>query len=603
MSKILCLVVTSSVVLFSWFITSAISSEESANDGPKCKTLFTFGYGYRQFFHLPGDSLHQSNGDMIYMRFQVKARSDAHILLSPNPSPEEADPVYEIVLGAGKNSFSDIRRKRRASTKSSAYTKDILSGTEMKGFWVRITSSGMILVGNEGDDLPFMQWQDPDPLLIEYFSFCTWSGVAGKWLYDCGVQDQRNGSIEVQPILTATDRLRQALLTGYDVFSRPVSDSSEILEIGVQLQVNHITLDPKSSIMSVGCILTLEWYDQKMVWNPGNFSDLTLLNFIKHEIWRPALVHFNAAGKNIAPWTASIAGMRVTSDGKVRWSPPATLQSRCQMNLRQWPWDTHTCSVHLGIWQQPNSSQLLLLENGTKLELQHSWSEWEIDKLTSESVVVTLPKSLDSTVYTSDDSDDDYSETPKALKFTLTLRRLNVGYVYILVIPLIVMVVMSLACFWMEPLGKEKLATNCLLLVLLCGFLVALDSVLPAPVDHIPFLFGVYSWVVVVVACATVVSVLITSLVNTTHLRPPPRVITSTLSSPFISCIFCLSPPAVKRQDYGQLSETGERSSDGLLLLSEGDNDVDQCWALVASFCDRLAFLAALVAYTAIFVS
>lgn len=66
----------------------------------------------------------------------MKARSDAHILLSPNPSPEEADPVYEIVLGAGKNSFSDIRRKRRAATKSSAYTKDILSGTEMKGFWV-----------------------------------------------------------------------------------------------------------------------------------------------------------------------------------------------------------------------------------------------------------------------------------------------------------------------------------------------------------------------------------------------------------------------------------------------------------------------------------
>lgn len=43
------------------------------------------------------------------------------------------------------------------------------------------------MVGREDEDVPFMQWQDPQPLHIEYFSFCTWSGVAGKWLYDCAL--------------------------------------------------------------------------------------------------------------------------------------------------------------------------------------------------------------------------------------------------------------------------------------------------------------------------------------------------------------------------------------------------------------------------------
>uniref|UniRef100_A0A1B6IBI0 Farnesoic acid O-methyl transferase domain-containing protein n=1 Tax=Homalodisca liturata TaxID=320908 RepID=A0A1B6IBI0_9HEMI len=153
-----------------WICVLSADNSSSENEGPKCKTIFTFGYGYRQFFHMSQSSLHPASGDLLFMKFSVKARSDAHILLSPSPSPEDLEPVYEIVLGAGKNTFSDIRRRRRAATKTSAYTKDILSGTEQREFWVRMNHQGMISVGHEGEDLPFMEWQDPDPLLILYFS-------------------------------------------------------------------------------------------------------------------------------------------------------------------------------------------------------------------------------------------------------------------------------------------------------------------------------------------------------------------------------------------------------------------------------------------------
>lgn len=99
--------------------------------------LYTFGYGYRQFFHLSETSLHSpiAGGDLL-VKFMVRARSDAHVLLSPSPSPEESESVYEIVLGAGKNTFSDIRRLRRTATRASSLTKDLLSSTDLRGFWV-----------------------------------------------------------------------------------------------------------------------------------------------------------------------------------------------------------------------------------------------------------------------------------------------------------------------------------------------------------------------------------------------------------------------------------------------------------------------------------
>lgn len=73
-------------------------------DESKCKKLYTYGYGYRQFFHVSQSSVHQvSEGALLNMRFWVKARSNAHVLFSTSPAPEETDPVYEVVLGAGKN--------------------------------------------------------------------------------------------------------------------------------------------------------------------------------------------------------------------------------------------------------------------------------------------------------------------------------------------------------------------------------------------------------------------------------------------------------------------------------------------------------------------
>lgn len=96
--------------------------------------------------------------------------------------------MYEIVLGAGRNTFSDIRRLRRSSTKATARTRDLLSPVELRGFWVHFNGKGILQVGKEGDELPFLFWTDPDPIDIHYFSFCTWTGVVGKWLYACPIE-------------------------------------------------------------------------------------------------------------------------------------------------------------------------------------------------------------------------------------------------------------------------------------------------------------------------------------------------------------------------------------------------------------------------------
>lgn len=51
-------------------------------------------------------------------------------------SPQKTDPVYEIVLGAGGNTFCDIRRMQKSYVQASKRIKDLLSSLDPTSFWI-----------------------------------------------------------------------------------------------------------------------------------------------------------------------------------------------------------------------------------------------------------------------------------------------------------------------------------------------------------------------------------------------------------------------------------------------------------------------------------
>lgn len=67
------------------------------------------------------------------------APSDAHILLAPSETLDQKDPAYEIVVGAGGNTFCDIRRKQKSDVKASVRVKDLLSALDPHFFWLHIS--------------------------------------------------------------------------------------------------------------------------------------------------------------------------------------------------------------------------------------------------------------------------------------------------------------------------------------------------------------------------------------------------------------------------------------------------------------------------------
>ncbi|KAF4532931.1 hypothetical protein B566_EDAN015643, partial [Ephemera danica] len=250
---------------------------DSSRNSRNCKVAFTVGYGYRRLYHW-ADSLEEKRKgnrtevSSATLNFRVRAFSDAHIMLSMTSNPVDGEPVYEIVLGAGRNSFSDIRRMRKTGTRVTQTTPGIVSATDLRGFWIRVSSDGTIDVGIEGDDMAFMGWRDPQPLPIHYFAFCTWTGVVGKWEYDCpghrasqgnsmdttnknctnmDSQQEGDNDEEVEQPMTWTQRLRRDLLSQYDPYARPSTDHNKITSVFMHLASRHIDIDEHKNMITL----------------------------------------------------------------------------------------------------------------------------------------------------------------------------------------------------------------------------------------------------------------------------------------------------------------------------------------------------------------
>lgn len=98
--------------------------------------------------------------------------------------PDEGSPAYEIVLGAGNNTYSVIRRNQQGENEASTESHEaLLSSDEWSEFWIKI-KKGKVKVGRD-DDKAFLKWKDPEPLAINYYSFSSYEDTAALWKFPC----------------------------------------------------------------------------------------------------------------------------------------------------------------------------------------------------------------------------------------------------------------------------------------------------------------------------------------------------------------------------------------------------------------------------------
>nr|WUR05318.1 nicotinic acetylcholine receptor alpha 9 subunit [Orius laevigatus] len=379
---------------------------------------------------------------------------------------------------------------------------------------------------------------------------------------------------------TSTDLLKRDLLQGYDKFARP-SHHKNTTDLFLEIELKYAHIDDKKFVMTANAWVKMIWNDDKLKWNVSKYNGMTYVHMADHEVWQPDMTLYNSAiGNNMDHY--GNAHCIVYSDGKVLWIPPAQFTVYCDLDLTHWPFDSHACNIILGSWTYSGEHINLTTTENTVYEsdLNIYGSEWKVTKIVRQREVKIYPCCTEPYI---------------GIINTVYLTRLSSTYFSVIVLPTIGMVLMTLSLFWLPSHTQERMVLSGAILILISIFMIYFSQRLPAMGSSTPLIVMFYSYHLIMVILAIIISVVSYNL--TMIKKPIPWYLQSVLRGPLAKVL------GVEHHqvDYTEEMSSGDdmryedtRDERGMLTPVQS---VKQ-WSTVASILDRIAFLFYLLVFS-----
>ncbi|KAH8395369.1 hypothetical protein KR222_003019, partial [Zaprionus bogoriensis] len=307
------------------------------------------GYVYQNFFmvHSMENNKIQSN-ERLHLKFYVLTTMDAHILLSVTNRPRQYDRVYEIVIGAGGNTFSTIRTTigaRRVSTNQDPYLLSVYDPTPIEIVQTKDGDLYVYLPGFKKD--PLLHFLDSSPLNVNYISFSSFGSNSARWFYDCEFDGYSNEMSQTERKKSTGEQLLDALIYQAQNYSLPPNLS----EIQFSFEMRSMAYDQERSLLRTRMQLLMHWRDLRLIWEPKSYGQITTLMHPRLQIWTPQLVVFNGVLDSLENTLRNFE-LKVHCNGNVTlMANNLELSNRCVDLARNWPSERIECDINMGIDQ------------------------------------------------------------------------------------------------------------------------------------------------------------------------------------------------------------------------------------------------------------
>ncbi len=151
---------------------------------------------------------------------------------------------------------------------------------------------------------------------------------------------------QLSPNQQAENTLVTNLLKNYSRTVRP----DVTVDISVTFQLKKIiSLDEKNQILSTTSFISQEWSDPRLSWNPALNHNIDVIMVSLKNIWLPDTMIINSAsGDGYLKLNGDFGYCSIFNDGLVYFiSPAIALQTRCALEMSDYPFDEQTCNIRL----------------------------------------------------------------------------------------------------------------------------------------------------------------------------------------------------------------------------------------------------------------
>ncbi|KAK7142798.1 hypothetical protein R3I94_012219 [Phoxinus phoxinus] len=317
----------------------------------------------------------------------------------------------------------------------------------------------------------------------------------------------------------AEDKLFKKLFLGYNKWSRPVQNISDVVIVKFGLSIAQlIDVDEKNQMMTTNVWLKQEWNDYKLRWNPSEFDNVTSIRVPSEMIWVPDIVLYNNADGEFAVTHMTKAHLFHT--GRVSWVPPAIYKSSCSIDVTFFPFDQQNCKMKFGSWTYDKAKiDLEQIENTVDLKDYWESGEWAI---------VNAVGTYNTKKY------DCCHEIYPDITYFFIIRRLPLFYTINLIIPCLLISCLTVLVFYLPSDCGEKITLCISVLLSLTVFLLLITEIIPSTSLVIPLIGEYLLFTMIFVTLSIVITVFV---LNVHHRSPSTHKMPSWVHSVFLDLI------------------------------------------------------------------
>uniref|UniRef100_A0A8C8HBW8 Cholinergic receptor, nicotinic, alpha 2b (neuronal) n=1 Tax=Oncorhynchus tshawytscha TaxID=74940 RepID=A0A8C8HBW8_ONCTS len=311
----------------------------------------------------------------------------------------------------------------------------------------------------------------------------------------------------------AEDELFKKLFIGYNKWSRPVPNISDVVIVKFGLSIAQLIDVVKKSYKQkqgnsnkqkqteTNRNREIEWNDYKLRWRPSDYDNVTSIRVPSELIWVPDIVLYNNADGEFA--VTHMTKAHLFHNGKVRWVPPAIYKSSCSIDVTFFPFDQQNCKMKFGSWTYDKAKiDLERFENTVDLNNYWESGEWAI---------INAVGTYNTKKY------DCCHEIYPDITYFFIIRRLPLFYTINLIIPCLLISCLTVLVFYLPSDCGEKITLCISVLLSLTVFLLLITEIIPSTSLVIP-LIGEYLLFTMIFVT---LSIVITVFVLNVHHRSP----------------------------------------------------------------------------------
>ena len=270
------------------------------------------------------------------------------------------------------------------------------------------------------------------------------------------------------------------LLANYSRFVRPVLNDSKPVVVTFGFELKQIpSIVESKQIITLIIWMRMSWVNEYLKWDSKHWGDIKSSRLDYNYVWTPDIFLQEDVAEDMSSGPEKYkTQIIINSNGIQQWMIPVFITSSCIFEVTTFPFDRQSCTLSFTPWTHDQSEIDIIADPRPVVTANYiTSSEWELIDVKKE-VISSL-----------------YACCPNPfvnIRYTIRLHRKPLYYIYNVVLPCIIQMLIILSTFFLPPETGERIGVVITVLLVFAVYLEVLNGDLPRTSSTTPALSRFY---------------------------------------------------------------------------------------------------------------